>query len=239
MKLIRNAAFLAAATILSSSAFAADDTYTQAEIASQFDIAFGAAVTSRYMSRGYDYSDGPAFQAYIEPSYGIFYAGVWMSTLEGSLGGMVATDDVEIDLYAGIRPEFGNLSLDLGYARYLFDDSGDCCGEFYAKGEYAFTEQFSAGGELYFNPDEDSVYGVAKASVVLPYDVTLSAAVGNWLNQGTSTNSEDNVDWNVGLSYTFADVVTLDGRYHDSNFDDGRFVVTLSVDTSWSALRGN
>ena len=236
MKFIRHAAFLAAATLLSSSAMAADETYTQEEIASQFDIAFGAAVTSRYISRGVDQSDGPAFQAYIEPSYGIFYAGIWASTVDGDFVGIDPRDDVEINFYAGIRPEFGNLALDLGYARYVYDASGDCCGEFYAKGTYTFTEQFSAGGELYFDPEADTVYGVANAAVVLPYDVTLSAAVGKWLD----SNSHDYVDWNVGLSYTVAETFTIDGRYHDSEdpANHGRFVVTLSVDTSWSALRG-
>lgn len=238
MKIIRHAAFLAAAAVLSSSAMAADGGYTQEEIASQFDIAFGAAVTSRYISRGVDYSDGVALQGYVEPSYGMVYGGVWFSTL-GHDTNAGPDEDVEINLYAGIRPEFGDLSLDLGYARYYYDDAGDLGGEFYAKATYAFTEQFSAGGEIYFDPDSDGVYGVANVEVSLPYDLTLSAAVGNWLNEGTSGNSEDNVDWNVGLSYTFAEVVTLDGRYYDSNFDHGRFVVTLSVDTSWSALRGN
>ncbi len=235
MKFIRQAAFLAAATLLSSSAMAADETYTQEDIASQFDIAFGAAVTSRYISRGVDQSDGPAFQAYIEPSYGIFYVGIWGSTVDGATVGIDPRDDVEINFYAGIRPEFGNLALDLGYARYVYDASGDCCGEFYAKGTYTFTEQFSAGGELYFDPEGDTVYGVANAAVVLPYDVTLSAAVGTWLD-----DSSDDVDWNIGLSYTVAETFTIDGRYHDSDnpANHGRFVVTLSVDTSWSALRG-
>ena len=231
MKFIRHAAFLAAATFLSSSAMAADGTNTQDEIASQFDIAFGAAVTSRYISRGVDQSDGPAFQAYIEPSYGIFYAGAWASTVDFG-----TNDDWELDLYLGVRPEFGNLALDLGYARYLYDGVTDDSGEFYAKGTYTFTEQFSAGGELYFDPDADTVYGVANAAVVLPYDVTLSAAVGKWLD----SSSHDYVDWNIGLSYTVAETFTIDGRYHDSEdpANHGRFVVTLSVDTSWSALRG-
>lgn len=233
MKLIRNAAFLAAATILSSSAFAADQTYTQDEIASQFDIAFGAAVTSAYVSRGVDYSDGIAFQGYVEPSYGIFYAGVWFSTLGHDINAG-PDEDVEINLYAGVRPEFGNLSLDFGYARYYYDDAGDLGGEFYAKANYAFTEQFSAGGELYFDPDSDAVYGVAKAEVSLPYDFTLSGAVGGRLD-----NASNDTDWNVGLSYTFAEVVTLDGRYHDSRNNPSRFVVSLSFDTSWSALSRN
>lgn len=238
MKLIRHAAILAAATVLSSTAFAADDAATQEEIASKFDIAFGAAVTSRYISRGADQSDGPAFQAYIEPSYGIFYAGIWASSVDGATVGIDPEDDFEIDFYAGIRPEFGNLALDLGYARYVYSASGDdCrCGEFYAKATYTFTEQFSAGGELYFDPEGDTVYGVANAAVVLPYDVTLSAAVGTWLD-----DSSDDVDWNIGLSYTINDIFTIDGRYHDSDNDanHGRFVLSLSVDTSWSALRRN
>lgn len=233
-KLIRNAAFLAAAAVLSSPAFAADDIATQDEIASKFDVAFGAAITSRYISRGVDLSDGPAFQAYIEPSYGMFYAGVWLSTIDGDLGGVVSADDIEFDVYVGVRPEFGALALDFGYTRYLYDSSGDCCGEFHAKATYTFTEQFSAGGELYYDPDSEAVYGVANAAVVLPYDVTLSGAVGTWLD-----DSSDDVDWNVGLSYTFNDTVTLDGRYHDSDnpANAGRFVVSLSFDTSWSALR--
>ena len=232
-KLIRNAAFLAAATVLASPAFAADDIATQDEIASKFDVAFGATVTSRYISRGVDNSDGPAFQAYIEPSYGIFYAGVWLSTVDGDILGSPG-DDVEFDIYAGIRPEFGSLALDFGYTRYLYDSSGDCCGEFHAKATYTFTEQFSAGGELYYDPDSEAVYAVANAAVVLPYDVTLSGAVGTYLD-----SSSDDVDWNVGLSYTFNDTVTLDGRYHDSDnpANAGRFVVSLSFDTSWSALR--
>jgi uncharacterized protein (TIGR02001 family) len=233
-KLIRNAVFLAAATALSSPSFAADDFASQEEIASKFDVAFGAAITSRYMSRGVQLSDGPAFQAYIEPSYGMFYAGVWMSTVDGNLGGVIPADDVEFDLYLGVRPEFGNLALDLGYVRYLYDSSGDCCGEFYAKATYTFTEQFSAGGELYFDPDSDAVYGVAKAEVMLPYEVKLSGAVGTWLD-----SSSDDVDWNIGLSYTINDTFTIDGRYHDSDnpANPSRFVATLSVDTSWSALR--
>lgn len=235
MKFIRHAAFVAAAAILSSPAVAADEAFTQEEIAAQFDIAFGVAVTSRYISRGADNSDGPAFQAYFEPSYGMFYAGVWTSTVDGALVGIDPNDDFEIDFYAGIRPEFGSLALDLGYARYVYSSSGDdCrCGEFYAKATYTFTDQLSAGGEIYYDPEWETTYGVLNAAVVLPYDVTLSAAYGEWLTSG-----DDRRDWNIGLSYTINDTFTVDGRYHDSNFDHGRFVVMLSVDSSWSALRG-
>jgi hypothetical protein len=69
---------------------------------------------------------------------------------------------------------------------------------------------------------------------MLPYEVKLSGAVGTWLD-----SSSDDVDWNIGLSYTINDTFTIDGRYHDSDnpANPSRFVATLSVDTSWSALR--
>ncbi len=228
MNIIRNAAIALAATVaFSSSAIAADDIATQEEIASAFDVAFGLSLTSRYVSRGLALSDGPALQGYIEPTYGIFYAGAWFSTIGGD-----QVDDVEVDLYVGARPEFGNLSLDFGYVHYLYDESDDS-GELYAKASYAFTDFFSAGGEIYYDHILETTYGAANVEIGLPYDFTLSAAVGKYFEG----DDEGNVDWNVGVSYTFNDLVTIDGRYHDSNFDHGRFVASISLDTSWSALR--
>ena len=220
MKRFRIAAFTFAATAACPALAADQAAYTEAEIASAIEVAFGATVTSRYISRGAANSDGPALQGYIEPSYGIFYAGVWASTVD------FAPDNVEIDLYAGIRPEFGALSLDLGYVRYLYDDSGDCCGEIYGKASYAFTDQFSAGTELYFDPENDTTYGVLGTEIGLPYDLALSAGIGTWF--------EDEYDWNVGVSYTFAEYFTVDARYHDATDQPSRFNVSLSYDGSFS-----
>lgn len=220
MKLIRTMAVLAAsASFAATSAYAADSYATQEEISSAIEVAFGATITSRYVSRGVANSDGPALQAYLEPSYGMFYAGVWASTVD------LDPDDVEIDLYVGIRPQFGDLSLDIGYVRYLYDNTGDCCGEIYGKADYAFTDAFSAGVELYFDPENDTTYGVVGAEVGLPYDFTLSGGVGTWF--------EDDMDWNVGLSYTFEDMITIDARYHDSDHSPARFVASLSFDSSF------
>ena len=54
MKSLRIATLaLAASAVLASSALAADEVeVTQEQIASAFDIAFGATLTSRYVSRG-------------------------------------------------------------------------------------------------------------------------------------------------------------------------------------------
>ena len=87
-----------------------------------FDVALGAAVVSDYMFRGITQTDhDPALQAYVEPSLGMFYGGVWASNVD-----FVTPDpDVEIDLYAGVRPEFGPVSMDFGYLRYFYPGAPD------------------------------------------------------------------------------------------------------------------
>ncbi len=220
MNFIRHTAFaLAAATLASGSAFAADSTGTQDEIASAIEVAFGVTATTRYVSRGVAQTTGPAIQGYIEPSYGIFYAGVWASNVSFD------PDRAEIDLYAGIRPQFDALSLDLGYVHYFYDRSGSCCGEWYAKAEYAFTEEFSAGGEIYYDHKFDTTYGVAKASLALPENFSVSGSYGTWF--------DDRNDWNVGVSYTLQEKITLDARYHDSNHGPAYFLASVSFDSSF------
>lgn len=219
----------AAAAAIATGAQAADA--TQEQIASKFDVAFGAAVTTQYVSRGVQQSDGFAVQGYIEPSYDMFYAGIWASNIGPTL---TAPDTVEIDLYAGIRPTFGNLSLDFGYAHYLYDQTGTVGGEIYGKASYAFNDTFTGGLELYQDVWNNATYGAVTGEVALPANFKLSAALGSNFTTG-------NVDWNAGVAYTFADTVTLDVRYHGTNgIDDpafgDRIIATLSLDTAISKL---
>ena len=59
-------------------ALAADDAST----ADMFDVAFGVAVTSDYISRGITQTDHhAAIQGYVEPSYGILYGGLWAANV--------------------------------------------------------------------------------------------------------------------------------------------------------------
>lgn len=228
--LFAGAAVLAVAAAAPSQA--ADAFYTPEQIDSAIDLAFGVTATTAYVSRGYDYSDGPAVQGYVEGSFEWVYLGVWASSLGGPLSD---PDRVEIDVYGGIRPTFGDLSLDLGYARYLYNRTGDCCGELYGKASYAFTDiGLTPGVELYWDPEDGTNYGVANLAYALPYDFELSGGVG--------TTFRGNVDWNAGISYTYAETVTLDLRYYGSNRNDpdmfrNKFVASISLDSSISALR--
>lgn len=211
-----------------STAAFADDSAT----ASAFDVAFGVGIANNYISRGASQSnDRPIIDGYMEATYGIVYGGVWASRVD------IAPDDVEIDLYGGVRPEFGKLSLDFGYARYLYNSSGNVSGEFYAKGSFAFTETFAAGGQIFWDPDAESNWVVANTEFSgLPYEISFSGSIGS--DFGTLNLAKDKVAWDAGFSRSFVDdTVTLDLRYYDSNMDPARFVARLAFDTTFSALR--
>lgn len=233
---IAGAAVMALATAPSFAADAiyapAQPSYTPEQADLAIDLAFGITATTAYVSRGYDYSNGPAIQGYVEGSYEWVYIGVWASSLSGPLS---APDTVEIDFYGGIRPTFGDLSLDIGYARYYYNRTGDAGGEIYGKASYAFTDVgLTPGVELYWDPENRTNYGVASLAYALPYDLELSGGVG--------TTFRGNVDWNAGISYTYAETVTLDLRYYGSNRNDpdmfrNKFVASISLDSSISALR--
>jgi uncharacterized protein (TIGR02001 family) len=205
---------------------------TPEAVQTAIDLAFGVASTSNYVSRGLTNSDDKAaFQAYMEASYGIAYAGAWGSSVDFG-----DDDNLEVDVYAGIRPEFGKLALDVGYARYFYNVSGDAGGEAYAKANYAMTDTLSFGGEAFQNFDTKQTYLRAKASYVLPENFTLSGGFGRYaqINQK---------DWDIGISHTFADdKVKLDLRYYgykDATDVTHKIVAAISLDSSLSLLGGN
>ncbi len=228
-------AALAACSIMGATVANAADVYTppvyaDESIGSAIDIAFGVTFTTSYVSRGYDYSRGPAVQGYVEASYDWAYVGIWGSTVRGPL---VDPDRFEYDIYGGIRPTFGDLALDFGYVHYFYNRSGECCGELYAKASYTIQD-FTPGVELYYDPRNETSYGALTASYALPNDFSISGGVG--------TNFRRNVDWNAGVSYTYAEAVTFDLRYYGSNRHDpdmfrSKFVASISFDTSLSAIR--
>jgi uncharacterized protein (TIGR02001 family) len=217
--------------LAAGSAFAADDQVTEEQIQSRFDVAFGIAVTSQYVSRGVAQSDGFAVQGYIEPSYGIFYAGVWASNVGPAVFNAPAT--LEIDVYGGIRPTWGNLTVDLGYAHYFYNNGVASAGELYLKPSYAFTDWFTLGAQVYYlvTPAPAAFsYGEINAAFSLPHDFGISGAVG--------TNFAGNVNWNAGVSWTFKDTVTFDARVHGHSTAGTRIVGTVSVASTMNTLLG-
>jgi len=72
--------------------------------------------TSDYVFRGFSLTnERPAAQASLDVSYGIFYAGVWGSNVDDE-----GYEPVELDLYSGIKPEWGQAAFDFGALWYTY-----------------------------------------------------------------------------------------------------------------------
>jgi uncharacterized protein (TIGR02001 family) len=93
------------------------------------------ALTTDYVFRGISQtSEGPAIQGGFDASCGIFYAGVWASSLDwggtgvffpGDPRGNDSVANVEIDWYLGIKPVTGRITWDLGVIYYSYPNAAD------------------------------------------------------------------------------------------------------------------
>jgi uncharacterized protein (TIGR02001 family) len=188
------------------------------------EFSFGANLTSNYVYRGTSQTDDkPAIQGYVEGAIGTFYGGLWASTVD------LDDDNVEFDLYLGIRPTFGDLEVDLNYTRFLYDDSGDCCGEVALLLSYPIGEVASVGGGAYADFENDIEWFEVTAAYTAPQGFTVGGTVGTDFGS-LEEGDDDKVAWDVGVSYSFTEIATADLRFHDSNYDPGRLVVSIGID---------
>ena len=221
-----------------------------------FDVGFGVAVTNDYVSRGITNSNSePAIQGYIEPSYeipnvGTAYINVWSSNVNYGEGFKGA----EIDVAAGLRPQFGPVSLDVGYVHYFYtpEHVSPDYGEIFAKADYNYNDVVTFGGRIYFAPDFNQSGNTATwiaggVRVPLPHDFSVYAGLGYQFID--DPDAFEQLAWTAGISYSWK-ALTLDVRYWGtdlsdegcvarSGFADGcdsRVVATLSFDTSWSQV---
>ena len=222
-----------------------------------FDVAFGVALTSDYVSRGITNSDSePAIQGYIEPSvelpnFGTVYINVWSSNVNYGEG----FEGAEIDVAGGIRPQFGPVSLDLGYVHYFYtpEHVSPDYGEIFAKADYNYNDRsyFWRAGILCSRLQSEgntATWIAGGVRVPLPYDFSVYGGLGYQFID--DPDAFEQLAWTAGISYSWKSL-TLDVRYWGtdlsdegcvarSGFPDGcdsRVVATLSFDTSWSEVK--
>ncbi len=189
---------------------------------SSVEFSWGAAVTSNYVSSGLTQSDDkPAFQAWGEMQSGIVYAGVWLSTVK------LDPDNWEFDLSWGIRPTIGALSLDISYVRYVYDATGNCCGEWIAAADYEVNEKLMLNSAFDWDPQSDGRTATAGLTLSLLEKLEFSAEIERDLV--TYEN-----DWDAGFTWSFSDNLSLDLRYYDAEFADPRYVATVAWQGSTS-----
>jgi uncharacterized protein (TIGR02001 family) len=84
-------------------------------------------ITTEYVFRGFSQTAGkPAVQGGFDATCGIFYAGVWASSLDfGALAPDTTVATTEMDWYAGIKPVTGRITWDLGVIYYTYPGSAN------------------------------------------------------------------------------------------------------------------
>lgn len=184
-----------------------------------FSLSYGATVTTNYVSRGANQStDGraaPAFQPYVEVDVNGFYAGIWASHVRFS------PDRYEIDLYAGYRWEMGGTSLDVGYARYFYNRSGDAGGELYLLAEREIGPATLSGG-LYLDPS--SSFDLTDVHLGVSFGIVDQLSASAQIGAGPGVRYG-----NVGLTYAVTDNFEVDARVHTGAGQGGRFVLSASL----------
>lgn len=187
------------------------------------DLNWGVVVTSNYISKGITQSDNhPALQAYAEASQGVFYGGLWSSTVD------LDDDLVEFDLYAGVRPTFGDFDVDISYVRYIYNRSGDCCGEVQLDVAYPMADLGSVGLGFDYDPENDLRWGETALGFSLSSQWLLGGTLAT--DFGSYGYDENLIAWDAGVTRTLGGFAWVDLRYYDTSIFDAHGVVTIGVD---------
>ena len=205
--------------------------------AQEVSVSVGAAVVSEYVSDGIRYSDGAAFQPYVELGFGGAYAGAYTTNVDKDLTGA----DRETGLSLGYRGEAGSFSYDLSLNYYLYSEAFDDFpvedyAETIASGTYAVSESVYLTAEVGIAPEYDQTSASLRVDYYSSVEgLSLDATFGRVDANYGAWNY-----WSAGATYQINDNLGLGLAYHDSNVDsdlglansDGLFVATITVDFS-------
>jgi uncharacterized protein (TIGR02001 family) len=229
--------FVVLASLFVTTAALADDASDR-----KFNYSVTLTGVSDYLFRGISFTDNtPAFQPFVEFTYGIAYLDFWGSNVGNGVG-----DTWELDMYAGIRPVTGPVSWDLGIMYYQNPsarDAGDLDYlEFKVSASVTPVNNLTLVVTGYATPDvgiaspltetiEGSVsYTLPQYGIFVP---TLSAQVGytNAENSAFYDSTHPVFDtfggggvnqytyWNAGLKLT-VDKYFMDFRYWDTSISN-------------------
>ena len=192
----------------------------QAEDRTGPEVAFNAAVASDYVFRGVSQTESdPAISAGVDVTQGLFYAGAWAGNV--SFAGDADTD-AEIDLYAGVRPEFAGFNWDFGVVSYFYASQPDGADYDYVELKAATSRAVglaTLGAAIYYSPDffgaaeDEATYAEINAAISPADRWTISAALGRqWVS-----SDFDYTTWNLGAAYQLTGHLALDVRYFDTD----------------------
>ena len=235
---------VAAAMLMGSQSVRADD------LKKDWTLNWNIGATTDYVFRGVSQTaEKPTLQGGADFTYKMFYAGVWMSTVQFSADPAPGVGVVEVDVYAGVKFPIGKmLEADLGVIYYAYPGAGDTIAngfreldyvELKAGAKFKPIDPLTIGAFVFFTPEgtnktgqvvtlEGSVeYVFPKFGVVTP---SVSALIGYQKGDDARysliiANGSDNYTyWNAGIALGVGDNLSFDVRYWDTNISDaGRF----------------
>lgn len=220
--------------------------------ARKFGYSISITGVSDYLFRGISLTDEkPAFQPYLELTYGIAYVGFWASNIHDA-GEFYGPG--ELDFYAGIRPVTGPINWDLGVLYYTYGTghAAEALGlkrsdiaylEFKVAATTTPVENLTLGVTGYFTPDQDTAITETETiegsiNYTLPQLAMFTPTIGGGVGYTTSDTEgfflgeKDYVYWNAGLKLA-VEKFWMDFRYWDTNIDndqaDSRFLFSAGV----------
>jgi uncharacterized protein (TIGR02001 family) len=187
--------------------------------AEAFSLSFNLGAATDYEFRGVSQTDrNPQISGGADATIGeIGYVGVWASNVDFGNG-----TSAEYDIYGGITPTLGIVSLDLGIVYYGYANKPSGPDEaFYEVKVSGSVPVGSAtvGASLYYSPDFFGEIGNAtyyELNGEVPIEntkFTVSGAVGRQeIDAGGSYST-----WNLGIGYAVNDHLGFDLRYWDTD----------------------
>jgi uncharacterized protein (TIGR02001 family) len=204
-------------------------------------LSANAALTTDYVFRGFSQTaEGPAVQGGFDATCGIFYAGVWASSLDTD--GLAS---MELDLYAGVKGTVGRFSYDVGVIYYAYPNNAT---NFYGTPNINYVElkagvstEVWKGGTIgvtaFWSPD----YSFETGSVVTlegSFSQTLPVLFGRvtptfsalygfqkgydnvYKTFGVANGDDSYAYWNAGVTFALDKNWSLDVRYWDTDISN-------------------
>ena len=223
MKTLKLSLLSAAAMLAVAGAARADDAPAAPAETKPLAIVFNVGANTDYEFRGVSQTDnkGSIFGGADVTIEGIGYAGVWLSNVDFLNG-----TEMEYDIYAGVKPVLGPVTIDFGVIRYGYTSQPSGPDENYYELKIAPSMAVgpaTVGLAYYYSDDFFGETGKATYYEVngsLPLGKTpfsLSGAIGHQEVVGPL----DYNTWNFGAGYAVNSHFGFDLRYFDT--DEHRF----------------
>jgi uncharacterized protein (TIGR02001 family) len=220
MKALKLSLLAAAAALALAGAARADDAPAAAPAETKpLVFVFNIGANTDYEFRGVSQTDNkPSIFGGVDATIlGIGYAGVWVSNVDFLNG-----TELEYDIYGGVKPVLGPVTIDFGVIRYGYTSQPSGPRETYT--EWKVAPSFAVGpatvGLAYFYSDNffgetgKATYYEINASLPIgktPYSV--SGAIGHQEVVGPL----DYNTWNLGVGYAVNSHFGFDLRYWDTD----------------------